>query len=237
MKRRKFLKTAIASTAVIATGSGLWAKPKMKHLLPGIDSDIKIEDNYGTLPKLQPGEIGVLYGMTASGKSKVIYELALRTNPIYNVTQKYGVIESFKVNDDSMLIDLEVNPTLRNIKDLESLIKDYNRPNIYIDNIDLLSIKNPEIDTSDFVYYRTMVMQELKRIAIENKCKMWITAQGIRSFTKSDMLIPRPPIGYAASVVVYLHIEDGHIYGDIMKNRTDAYNYKLYFGKAKYMGA
>jgi hypothetical protein len=204
MKRRNFLKSTIAVSAGIAVAPNLLlAKPKMKNPC----KDISI---YGTMPELQPGDVGIIYGLSGSGKSKVMYKLnesTYRPNTI-----------------NSMLINLEVNHHLRNFEDLKTVLRDYPRENVFIDNVYLIDTPN--------------IVEKLRVIAQKNKSKMWVTLQANRTTTAKSWEYPKISKGYpyTASIIVYVYNEDGHIFGNIIKHRTDAYNHKLYFGEAKYLG-
>ena len=222
MKRRDFLKrTSIATGAVIVTGNFLLAKPKMKNPC----RDISII--YGTMPEIQPGDIGIIYGQTGSGKSKVLYEMALRPNPIYNAKTDPNTI--YRVNSDSLLIDLECNPDMREFENMETVLRDYKRPTIYIDNFYLLDNAGSKMQAR---------LRDLQGIAVDRKCKIWVTLQANRRAMSWEYPQITIGSGYLASAIVYVYQDNGKIYGDIIKNRYGITKNKqsIYFGKTKYLG-
>jgi hypothetical protein len=227
MKRRKFLKGAAVTGAMIVTGFPLLAKDKMKNPCKDISM-------FTQMPEIQPGDIGIIYGQPASGKSKVIYELALRPYPIYDMKTDPNRI--YRVNSDFLLIDLECNPDMREFKNMETVLRDYKRPNIYIDNFYLL-------DNGLEMNHR---LRDLQRIAGERECKIWITLQANRywndvkihkKFTTSYPSI-KPSVGHIASSIVYVYQDNGKIYGEIIKDRYGDDNKlrTIYFGETKYLG-
>ena len=217
MKRRNFLKTTVAS------GAGIIVAPSL----------LLAKDKYVSMPKLLPGQLGVIYGLAGSGKSKVIYTLAER--PAYKLGLHTG----------SLLIYLEVNPDLRVFKNLKTIIQDYAKggDTIYIDNIDLVAYHSNDKHLHTFWDVQKIVMKELVILAREQKCKIWITKRGNKYW--NDVKIHKiftayypsfkPAAIYVASLIVYVYNENRCIYGDIVKNRYGDRG-TIYFGKAKNLG-
>ena len=204
MKRRNFLKT----TTML--GAGMVVAP---NLLLAKDKKILFS---APIPKLLPGQLGVIYGKSGSGKSKVIYEMANviipETMPIYN--------------SDALLIDLECNPDMRVFENLETIVRDYPRETVYIDNFNLL-------DGGIKTYHR---LRDIQKIAMERKCRIWVTTLQQNRAANDDFFHlhnPDPtygmPIMSMSACVIYVRNKNGHIYGDIIKNRYGDRG-TIYFG-------
>lgn len=193
MKRRDFMKAA----GTIIGGIALAAPsliPKPSRITPGVPIN-----GVALIPYLPCGDIGIIYGSTGSGKSQLVYKMWDR-------------------NADSHMIDLQVNPTMRYFKNLQTILDDYPRKNIYIDNLNLLSFEptgNPL--NTQMHYYRRIVMNKLTEIAREQNCRMWVTIQS-----------PRVHGNYAdfghtelqnASIAMRVINDDGDITAAVVKNR------------------
>lgn len=228
MKRRDFLKkTVVASTAVIVTGASILGATKKTGKIGTVYAPyipLTINTTFGTLPKLQPGDIGIIYGKTGSGKSKVIYEMWSTDMRSKNIK-----------HPAYLLVDLEVNPDMRVFENLEIILRDYPRKNIYIDNFNM-------VDDRIKTYHR---LRDLQKIAVENKSKIWVTLQQNRTAVEDRFNVYEinpfqadmsQPIMSISTSIIHVRHENGHIYGDIIKNRYGT-NGMIYFGKAKYLGA
>ena len=193
---------------MIATGNFLFGATKVKEDV-GLPGWI-----------VSPGEVGIIYGKTGSGKSKLISEMAKCGKEL-----------------ESVLIDLEKQPFLRDFETLEFFLnlRNYSRQNIFIDNLYLL-------DGGVKTYHR---LRDIQRIAIKNNYRVWVTLQQNRVAEMGYFYLHNTdpnwgmPIMSMASFVVHVTCKDGSIYGEIVKNRYGATtrNQPALLGKAKYMGA
>jgi hypothetical protein len=162
------------------------------------------------MPELQPGEIGILYGLSGCGKSKVLRDMFLQ-KPVGG--NQYWNIESLKDRALSTILNHPSSGTL------------------YIDGFNSIRLDNS--GESPSMYSRNIIIRKLHEKARREQCRIWITSQINKYRVKYDRL---PIVAvHRASVILHIRHENGYIYGDIVKNRYDNEG-TIWFGKAKYLG-
>lgn len=213
MKRRNFLKRSVVAVgAVIVSGPAILRATKKKQLDKGIVYAPYVPIITASMPELHPGEIGILYGLSGCGKSKVLRDMFLQ-KPVGG--NQYWDVESLKD------------------KALSTILNHPNSGTLYIDGFNLIRLDNSDVNPSIESVNINIIMDRLHKKARKEQCRIWITSQINKYSVKYDRL---PIVAvHRASVIIHIRHEDGYIYGDIVKNKYDNKG-TIWFGKAKYLG-
>ena len=206
MKRRDFIKGAsvIGATAVVAP-------------------NLLLAKNENVSPyELKPGEMGIIFGLSGSGKTKLLREF-------------------FYKSPMGSLLFLPAKHTTKNdsYRDWDFIVPEFldkEHKAVFFDELQMIN------EPAGVESYRKLAyfLHEMKRLAIKNKYPIWVTLQQNRSISLTEQAYYTTIGVEFVSVAIHVYTDyrtDNHIHGEIIKDRFgNTYGSIIDFGLAKNLG-